>query len=316
MESHEGMESHGASSGVSPPAHDLTIGPRRGVESAASPVRRIVKLGPISRSPIAVALRQLRGGRLKNVPYPQLDPLSPSGGCAHRYHCKGVPVLSVTCRECTHRIGALEELAGRRAKCGESARNFVIPAVRLVETTCLSLALTLALISAAICHGAEPPKPTLKIALDGSQESQILKAELTRDWRPNTSVCSTPGAYSQADANLRPLRDIQRRIFNKFCITFVSHPEGVDCPAVLIGGKWEQLNPWAFTCETRCLLTLDWMIRRREWWTSDARDSSPNGDSKDKTLSEEDGGWSGGDDGSAECAPPWAPPPKQKQKQK
>jgi hypothetical protein len=230
MESHGGMESHGASSGVSPPAINLAIGPRRGVENATHP--------------------------------------------AHR---------------------------------------FAFPEVRLVETTCL----TLVLISAAISHGGEPPsKPMLKIALDGGQESQILKAELTRDWRPNQSVCSTPDAYSRADANLRPLREIQRRIFDKFCVTFVTHPQGVDCPAVLIGGKWEQLNPWAFTCETRCLLTLDWMIRRREWWTSDARDSSPNGDSKDKSLSEEDGGWSGGDDGSVECAPPWAPPLKPKQKQR
>jgi hypothetical protein len=98
----------------------------------------------------------------------------------------------------------------------------------------------------------ERHKPmTVLVALDDSFESQLLKAELTRDWlKPN-----------RGDRNyLRQLQALSNGLRRDFRFNFdTDTPSGLHCPAIKVGcGPWEVLDRRIFRYSTLPLRSLCW----------------------------------------------------------
>jgi hypothetical protein len=151
-------------------------------------------------------------------------------------------------------------------------------------------------------------KPTLTIALDDTARSQMLKSELTRDWRqPNRAVAQRLTRSQKRDVATRgaQLNALAAKIDGYFRIVYVA-PDDVPLsvrfhlPAVRINrGPWETLDPRAFAFEGRPLVTLDWYRSRHAAIARDA--PRPSGADYWAYCSEE--GWSGSE--IVETPAPW-----------
>jgi hypothetical protein len=139
-----------------------------------------------------------------------------------------------------------------------------------VKQSTAILTVLVALPLAADACAADPQrKATLSIALDDSAESQMLRAELSRDWlRANPNVVLTKRQRADLAVIGRSMNSIQARLFEQFAIVYVELdsvplPDRLHLPAVRINrGRWESLDRRAFAFETRPLLTLDWYRTR------------------------------------------------------
>jgi hypothetical protein len=131
--------------------------------------------------------------------------------------------------------------------------------------------LALLLVSPATTASASEPrrKATLSIALDDSAASQMLRAEMSRDWlQANSRVVLTKRQKTDLAVIGRSMNAIQAQLLAEFMVLYVDRdcvplPERLYLPAIRINrGRWESLDRRAFAFETRPLLTLDWYRTR------------------------------------------------------
>ncbi len=153
---------------------------------------------------------------------------------------------------------------------------------------------------------AEPCKPTLTIALDGSPRSRMLRSELARDWaQPNPSLKLTRRQKKDVAARGAQLNAIAAKINAHFRIVYVTADEAplsirFHLPAIRINrGQWEPLDRRAFAYEGRPLVTLDWYRSRH---AAIARDA-PRSPTCDYWAYCSEEGWSGGE--TVESPAPW-----------
>ena len=166
----------------------------------------------------------------------------------------------------------------------------------------------LLLVSLAMTASATGPrrKATLSIALDDSAASQMLRAELSRDWlRANSRLVLTRRQQADLAAIGRSMNAIQAQLLAEFTVVFVDRdcvplPERLHLPAIRINrSRWESLDRRAFAFETRPLLTLDWY--RTRYAALYDRETSLEGLTTDACRDE---GYSG--PAQIETPPPWA----------
>ncbi len=136
--------------------------------------------------------------------------------------------------------------------------------LRATLAACLTLAA-----SALTATAADPRKPTLTVALDDGPHSQMLRAELTRDWtRPNPEIRLTRFQTKQLEARGKELNALSAKIGTYFRIVYVTGDKAplslrFHLPAVRINrGAWETLDRRAFAFSGRPLMTLDWYRAR------------------------------------------------------
>jgi hypothetical protein len=138
-----------------------------------------------------------------------------------------------------------------------------------VKQSIVILALLLIRLATTASAGEPQRKAILSIALDDSPASQMLRAELSRNWlHANSRVVLTKRQQTDLAVIGRSMNAIQSQLDAQFAIVYVEResvpfPERLRLPAVRINhGRWESLDRRAFAFETRPLLTLDWYRAR------------------------------------------------------
>ncbi len=139
-----------------------------------------------------------------------------------------------------------------------------------MKQSTMALVISVVISVASTAQTAEPQrKTTLSIVLDDSAASQMLRAELSRDWlHSNPNLVLSKRQRADLAVIGRSMNAIQARLVAQFAIVFVESdsvplPERLHLPAVRINrSRWESLDRRAFVFETRPLLTLDWYRTR------------------------------------------------------
>jgi hypothetical protein len=169
----------------------------------------------------------------------------------------------------------------------------------------LLIALSVVLLCPVRAKCEEPREPILRIALDDSPQSQMLKAELTRDWhRPNPRVALSRRQNTDLAVIGHTMAGIQWDINRTFAVTYVGRdavpfPTRLHLPAIKMpSAQWESIDRRAFAFKTRPLLTLDWY--RTRYAALYDREASLDTLATDACRDE---GYSGPD--QVETPPPW-----------